>query len=78
MQFTFYAKEISYKMGQRLLNYRNAQYLTYHNKVLGVTLSYTILHLELGTCSFICQGTSTRKQKGTFSVFESSCRLLPV
>jgi len=26
--------------------------------------------------SFICQGTLTRKQRRTFSVFESSCHLL--
>jgi len=29
--------------------------------------------LKSGTCSFICQGTSTRESKGIFSVFESSC-----
>jgi len=35
-----------------------------------------VLIRDLISCSFTCQGSSTRRQRRTFSIFESSCRLL--
>jgi len=47
-----------------------SQFSTIYHLVNNNTVCFT------GTCSFLCQGTSTRRQRGPFSVFELSYHLL--
>jgi len=49
--------------------------LMFHNslRLKGKTLSYQICRFRY---SFICQGTSTRRQQSDLFGFESSCHLL--